>query len=47
MQPLMEELLAHCPVLTDGAGGREFERLGLPPGECPGPMEESETRLCV
>jgi 5-methyltetrahydrofolate--homocysteine methyltransferase len=35
MQPLIEELLARSPVLTDGAWGTEFERLGLPAGECP------------
>ena len=29
------EWLADGPLLTDGAWGTEFQKLGLPPGECP------------
>ena len=35
MHPLIQELTAHGPVLTDGAWGTEFQVRGLAAGECP------------
>jgi methionine synthase I (cobalamin-dependent) len=35
MHDLLRSLLAHGPVLTDGAWGTELQRRGLQPGECP------------
>jgi methionine synthase I (cobalamin-dependent) len=35
MSRLIEELLAHSPVLTDGAWGTQLQALGLPVGGCP------------
>ena len=35
MHALIEQLLAHGPVLTDGAWGTEFQARGLEAGECP------------
>lgn len=33
MKPLIEQLIAGGPVVTDGAWGTQFQRLGLTPGE--------------
>ena len=35
MHSLIEQLVAHAPVLTDGAWGTEFQARGLEAGECP------------
>jgi methionine synthase I (cobalamin-dependent) len=35
MHPLLAELLAHGPVITDGAWGTQLQARGLPIGECP------------
>ena len=35
MNPLFERLLAHGPVVTDGAWGTEIQARGLPVGGCP------------
>lgn len=35
MNPLFEQLLAHKPVVTDGAWGTEMQARGLPIGGCP------------
>ena len=35
MHPLIQQLIANGPVLTDGAWGTEFQARGLEAGECP------------
>jgi len=35
VHPLLEKLLSHTPVVTDGAWGTELTKRGLPPGEPP------------
>lgn len=35
MSPLIEELLRHGPVVTDGAWGTQLQQLGLSSGDCP------------
>jgi methionine synthase I (cobalamin-dependent) len=35
VHPLLTSLLAHAPVVTDGAWGTELQKLGLAPGEHP------------
>ena len=35
MHPLIEELLMHLPVITDGAWGTQLQARGLPVGACP------------
>ena len=35
MHPLIQELIASGPVITDGAWGTELQARGLPPGESP------------
>jgi methionine synthase I (cobalamin-dependent) len=35
MHPVIEQLLASGPVITDGAWGTQLQSLGLEPGECP------------
>lgn len=35
MSPLIEELLRHGPVVTDGAWGTQLQQRGLPSGDCP------------
>jgi methionine synthase I (cobalamin-dependent) len=35
MHPTLENLLTHCPVLTDGAWGTQLQKLGLEPGDFP------------
>ena len=35
MHPLIQQLVAQGPVLTDGAWGTEFQARGLEAGECP------------
>lgn len=35
MHPLIQQLIANGPVLTDGAWGTEFQSRGLEAGECP------------
>ena len=35
MHPLLTSLLAHAPVVTDGAWGTELQKQGLAPGEHP------------
>ncbi|MCC6126263.1 MAG: homocysteine S-methyltransferase family protein [Pirellulales bacterium] len=41
MHPTLENLLAHGPVLTDGAWGTQLQLRGLPIGECPDPWNLS------
>jgi len=35
MHPVIEQLLASGPIITDGAWGTQLQSLGLEPGECP------------
>jgi methionine synthase I (cobalamin-dependent) len=35
MHPLLQQLLAHGPVITDGAWGTQLQSRGLPVGACP------------
>ncbi|MFO0868405.1 MAG: homocysteine S-methyltransferase family protein [Pirellulales bacterium] len=35
VHPLIVELAAHSPILTDGAWGTQLQAAGLPPGACP------------
>jgi methionine synthase I (cobalamin-dependent) len=35
MNPILEDILVHAPVLTDGALGTQLQARGLQPGECP------------
>ncbi len=35
MHPLVEQLVATRPVVTDGAWGTQLQERGLPPGACP------------
>lgn len=35
MHSLIQQLIGHAPVLTDGAWGTEFQARGLEAGECP------------
>jgi 5-methyltetrahydrofolate--homocysteine methyltransferase len=35
MSDTLQQLLAHAPVITDGAWGTQLQGLGLPSGDCP------------
>lgn len=35
MHPFIAALVAHAPVITDGAWGTQLQAAGLPPGACP------------
>jgi len=35
MNPIIEKILAHGPVVTDGGWGTQLQARGLEPGECP------------
>lgn len=45
LSPLIQELLADQPVVTDGAWGTQLQERGMPAGECPDQWNLSHAQL--